>query len=69
MMVAAIDQRDLDRCAGKTKGGFQPAKTGADDHYAVRLFRRCRHGCGPGSMLLLPLRNVIIRVTGPRHVC
>ena len=35
MMVAAVDQRDLDRRAGEAEGGFQPAKTGADDHHAM----------------------------------
>ena len=52
MMVAAVDQRDLDRRAGKPKGGFQPAETGADDHHAMGLFRRCRHGMRPRFQML-----------------
>jgi hypothetical protein len=47
MMVAAIDQRDLDRCAGKAEGGFQSAKAGADNHHAMEFFRRCNHAMRP----------------------
>ena len=35
MVVAAVDQRDFDRRARKTEGGFQSAEAGADDHHAL----------------------------------
>ena len=50
MMVAAVDQRDPHRRAGKAEGGLQPAETGADDHDMVRLFRRARHGMRPPAL-------------------
>jgi hypothetical protein len=37
MMVAAIDHRDRNRRAGKPEGRLQPAKSGADDHHAMRI--------------------------------
>ena len=46
-MVAAIDQRDLDRRAGKAEGGFQAAEAGTDDHHVMEFFRRCDHGMRP----------------------
>src|SRR5579859_1613263 len=47
MMIAAIDHRDRNRRAGKREGRLQPAKSGADDHHAMRIFRRWGHGTGP----------------------
>ena len=39
MMVAAVDQRDLDRRALQPQRAFQPAEAGADDHHAMGGFR------------------------------
>ena len=39
MMVAPVDERDRNRRAGQPKGGFQSAKTGADDDHAVGIWQ------------------------------
>src|SRR6478752_9044052 len=46
MVVAPVDQRDLDRRAGQPKRRFQPAEAGADNHHAMGFCRPrllCRH--------------------------
>src|SRR6266403_6038772 len=46
MMVATVDQRDLDRRARQPKRRFQSAEAGADDHHAMGFCRPrllCRH--------------------------
>src|SRR5437762_10223800 len=52
MMVAAVDQRDLDGCALQAEGCFQPAKAGADDDHAMGFGRRRGHGGQPSVRYL-----------------
>src|ERR1700758_4438292 len=44
MMVAAVDQGDLNRRALETIGRLQPAEAGANDHDTMRILRCQCHG-------------------------
>ena len=57
MVVAAVDERDRDRRAGKAEGGFQPAKAGADDDDAMGLLCALT-SCGRDSGSASPLCNL-----------
>ena len=51
MMVAAVDQRDRDRRAGKPIGRFQSAEAGADDHHVMGFCRRFAPSCQRPSVV------------------
>ena len=68
MMVAAVDQGDLHRRTGKPEGALQPTETGADDHHAMRLFRRAHYGMRPRLNCLHASDYVVICAPGPRRV-
>src|SRR6266478_3135456 len=66
MMVAAVDQRDADRRAGKPVRRFQPAEAGADDHHAMGYYgSRLRFGHGFAAFGLRFLRAWYVSVWTP----
>src|SRR6185312_6937213 len=49
MMVASIDQGNLNRRAFQPVGRLQPAEAGANDHHAMRMGRSRSHEDSLGS--------------------
>src|SRR5713226_2588130 len=67
MMVAPVDQRDADRCAGKPVRRFQPAEAGTDDHHAMGFCgSRLRFGHGLAAFGFRFLRAWYVSVWMPR---
>src|ERR1700704_4789750 len=65
MMIAPVEQGDLDRRAGKPKGRLQSAEAGADDHHAMG-FCRARLVCGHCKR---PLAFRVLRTLDDVGVC